>query len=339
MRARALRLSNLIRGRAAGYLLSSLLLASLISAAMPDDRNQGHDHYFNLEYDEAIADYRLLSKSDPDDPAAYNHLATAILYKELHRLGMLESSAFRGDNKFLEQQKPLPDPMVKRQFREVLYRGREIAETGLKANSDDATLLYALSNSFALEGNFDFMIDRAYFTALRHANRANGFSSELRKKHPDFVDAYLIAGVHQYVVGSLPFPVKILIAFGGMRGDKKKGEDWVAKVAREGKIARNEARTLLALLLRREKKPLEAAAILSGLMHDFPRNYVIQLELGAMYLDAGKKREALATFRDIRKKYDAKAPGFERLTARALGALQRKVEALEADLKRANGAG
>ena len=152
------------------------------------------------------------------------------------------------------------------------------------------------------------MIGRSYFAALRHANRANSFSKKLRKKHPDFVDAYLIAGVHQYVLGSLPFPVRILIAFGGMRGDKKKGEAWVAKVAQEGKIARHEARTLLALLLRREKRPLEAAEILSGLMDDFPRNYVIQLELGAMFLDAGKKEQALATFRDGGYALDSRSP-------------------------------
>ena len=331
-----MQLSNLIRPFWGRYLLPGLLLASLVSAAEPDYRSQGHDHYFNLEYDEAIEDYRRLSKSDPSNPSTYNYIATSILYKELHRLGMLESSAFRGDNKFLDQQKPLPDPAAKRKFREVLLRGREIAELAMKANPNDATLLYALSNSLALEGNFDFMIDRAYFAALRHARRANGFSSELRKKHPDFVDAYLIAGVHQYVVGSLPFPVKVLIAFGGMRGDKKKGEAWVEKVAREGKVARNEARTLLALLRRREKKPLEAAAILSGLMDDFPRNYVIQLELGSIYLDAGKKEQALAMFRNIRKKRQEKAPGFERLSERALDALERKIDALESELKQPN---
>ena len=333
----ALHLSSLIRRFSGSYILPGLLLTSFVSAAEPDYRSRGHDHYFNLEYDEAIVDYRRLSKSDPSNPSTYNYIATAILYKELHRLGMLESSAFRGDNKFLDQQKPLPDPAVKRKFQEVLWRGRAIAESGREANPDDATLLYALSNSFALEGNFDFMIDRAYFAALRHARRANGFSSELRKKHPDFVDAYLIAGVHQYVIGSLPFPVKILIAFGGMRGDKKKGEAWVEKVAQEGKLARNEARTLLALLRRREKKPLKAAAILRDLMDDFPRNYVIQLELGSMYLDAGKKEQALATFLDIEKKRQEKTLGFDKLSQRALGALRRKISTLESELKQANG--
>ena len=148
------------------YLLPGLLLASLVSAAEPDYRSQGHDHYFNLEYDEAIVDYRRLSKSDPSKPSTYNYIATSILYKELHRLGMLESSVFRGDNKFLDQQKPLPDPAVKRKFREVLWRGREIAELAMKANPDDATLLYALSNSFALEGNFDFMIRQGILRRL-----------------------------------------------------------------------------------------------------------------------------------------------------------------------------
>ena len=281
----ALRFAKIIHHSATNCVLSALLWASLASlAAAPDYRSQGHDHYFNVEYDEAIADYHRLLNSDPNDPAVYNHIATAILYKELHRLGMIESSAFRGDNRFLEQRKPRPDRAIRRKFREVLLQGREIAESVLEAGSDNPALLYALSNSFALEGNYDFMIDRSYFAALRHANRANRFSKELRKSHPDFVDAYLIAGVHQYVLGSLPFPVKILIAFGGMSGDKKKGEAWVAKVAREGKSARHEARTLLALLLRREKRPLEAAEILNRLMDDFPRNYVIQLELGAMYL-------------------------------------------------------
>ncbi len=62
-------LSNVTCRRASGRLLPVLLLASLALAADPDYRGQGHDHYFNLEYDEAIADYRQLLKSNPNDPA------------------------------------------------------------------------------------------------------------------------------------------------------------------------------------------------------------------------------------------------------------------------------
>ena len=77
----ALRSAKIIHHSAVNCVLPALLWASLASlAAAPDYRSQGHDHYFNLEYDEAIADYRRLLNSDPNDPAVYNHIATAILY-------------------------------------------------------------------------------------------------------------------------------------------------------------------------------------------------------------------------------------------------------------------
>ena len=173
------------------------------------------------------------------------------------------------------------------------------------------------------------MVDKDYFAALRNGRRAEKYSKRLRKKHPDFVDAYLIGGVQQYVLGSLPWPIKVLAAVGGMRGDKAKGEAWVRRVAEQGKYARHHARSLLAILLRREKRPMEAAEILEGLRADFPRNYVLSLELGSMYQDAGEKRLALSVFRDAKKKQLAGAGGYGGMPARTVRALDRKIEILK----------
>ena len=61
----ALSSAKIIHHSATSGVLPALLWASLASwAAAPDYRGQGHDHYFNLEYDEAIADYRRLLNSD-----------------------------------------------------------------------------------------------------------------------------------------------------------------------------------------------------------------------------------------------------------------------------------
>jgi hypothetical protein len=185
---------------------------------------------------------------------------------------MLETSAFKGDNQFLRQEKPQPDPALKEEFLSVLLDGRQLAEATLQKAPGDKMALYALSNSYGLEGNYDFMIDKTYFSALRNGGRARKYANDLIKKHPGFVDAYLVAGVHEYVVGSLPWIVKMMAAIGGIRGNKEKGETYVARVAREGELSRNEARSLLTLLLRRERRPLEAAKVLEGLIRDFPRN-------------------------------------------------------------------
>ena len=108
----------------------ALLLAPAPPATV-DYRQSGRNHFFNLEYDEAIADYSKLVEREPDDPLAYNHLASAQLYKELYRLGLLESSALRGENEFLKQQRPQADPQAKVRFEQTLERGRQAAEAVL----------------------------------------------------------------------------------------------------------------------------------------------------------------------------------------------------------------
>jgi tetratricopeptide (TPR) repeat protein len=325
-----MRLYSLLARALVGLLACGLALPGLSAAT--DYRAAGHNHYFNLEYDEAIDSYSHLLAENPQDALAYNHLATALLFKELLRLGMLETSAFKGDNQFLKQEKPQPDPALKEKFEKALLEGRRLAEATLEKSPDDKMALYVLSNNYGLQGNYDFMIDKSYFSALRNGSRARKYANQLIKKHPEFVDAYLVAGVHEYVVGSLPWVVKVMAAVGGIRGSKEKGERYVARVAQEGQLSRNEARSLLTLLLRRERRPLDAAVLLEGLTRDFPRNYVFYLELGSMYEDAGDPAKALTVFRSVRQKISANEHRFGRMPARSIGAVDRKVKDLEQQL-------
>src|SRR5574341_1542254 len=92
------------------------LLAGALAGGAVDYRQSGHSHFYNLEYDEAIADYTRLIEQEPNDPLAYNYLASAHLFQEMLRLGLLESSALRGDNEFLQRKKPTPDPQARARF-------------------------------------------------------------------------------------------------------------------------------------------------------------------------------------------------------------------------------
>jgi tetratricopeptide (TPR) repeat protein len=290
---------------------------------------QGHNHYFNLEYDDAVTNNRRALDLDPADPNTYNHIATAILFKELNRLGMLETSAFKGDNKFLEREKPQPDPQVAEKFREYLFEGRRRAETILETQPRDRMAWFALAQNYGLLANYQFMIEKSYVAALRNGQRARGFSNKLRKHYPQFIDGYLVAGVQEYVVGSLPWAIRALIALGGVRGSKEQGEEWVTMVADKGQLVRTEARMLLTLLHRRERRPLQAAEVLEGLIAEFPRNYVLRLEMGAMYEDAQKFGRALEVFQHTQDLVERKAPGYSRMPERLRGALQRKIQQLQ----------
>lgn len=290
---------------------------------------QGHNHYFNLEYDDAVANYRSALELDPADPNTYNHIATAILFRELNRLGMLETSAFKGDNKFLEREKPQPDPQVAEEFRKYLFEGRRRAEAILETQPRDRMSWFALAQSYGLQANYQFMIEKSYVAALRNGQRARGFSNKLRKHYPQFIDGYLVAGVQEYVVGSLPWAIRALIALGGVRGSKQQGEQWVTLVADKGRLVRTEARMLLTLLHRRERRPLRAAEVLEGLIAEFPRNYVLRLEMGAMYEDAQKFDRALEVFEQTQDLVERQAPGYSHMPERLRGALQRKIQQLQ----------
>ncbi len=319
--------------------LAALALAVVLTAPavwggrLEERLAAGNDHYFNLEYDEALRAYYDALALGGDKARIWNHIATTLLYQELNRLGKLETSAFRGDNEFLAHEKPEPDPERVNAFLGALHQARKLAEQALAADPRDRNALLSLSANYGLEANHQFMLEKSYFSALRSGNRARDYAEQLIKVDPDLVDAYLVPGVQEYVVGSLPWAVKALVALGGVRGNKDRGQKWVTRVAAEGDHLKTEARVLMTLLHRRESRPLEAAKVLEDLIDDYPRNYVLRLELGSMYLDAGEKEEGLKVFRTAKRMVERNEQRYGRMPKRLREALDRKIDEIAPQLR------
>lgn len=289
---------------------------------------KGDQHYFNLEYDEALWEYYQALEVEGESAAVWNAIATTYLYRELNRLGKLDTSAFKGDNAFLKEEKPDPDPEEIKKFIGAMQQARRLAEARLKEAPEDVEALLSLSANYAMQANYEFMIPKSYFSALGNAGTAKKYSRRALKADPDAVDALLVLGVHDYVIGSLPWAVKMIVAIGGLSGDKERGQQSVERVAREGERFQTEARVLMSVLHRREKRPLEAAEILAGLIEDYPRNYVLRLERASMFVDAGEEARALAEFREIRSLVQADRHRLGRMPKRLREALERRVESL-----------
>lgn len=311
---------------------STIVWMAITSAslfAVPDYRHSGDDHFFNLEFDQAIGDYTKLIEQNPADPIPYSDLATAQLYKEMYRLGLLDSTALMHDDRFVRDRHAQVDPMATQQVLDTLERSRRSAEKVLVRDPHNALALYSLCTDYALLGTYEFMLEKAWFAALRNGSRAQGYCEQARKADPQFIDAYLVLGVYQYATAGLPLPVKLFAAIGGLHGSKKKGIEYVSRVAQEGKYSRDAARVLLVVLYSREKRPLEAAGILEGLIADHPRNYLFGLELASVYSEAGESDRALSVLKNLLEKADQNAAGYRRLPRPAV---QRQMEILEARL-------
>src|SRR6266581_7140529 len=87
-------------------LLVCLTLVSTVWAAEPTPvtpandatTRRGFDHFYNMEYDKAIKDFESVVKEHPDDAFPNNYLLSAVLFKELYRVGAMNSEAYASDN-------------------------------------------------------------------------------------------------------------------------------------------------------------------------------------------------------------------------------------------------
>src|SRR6185295_18144316 len=92
----------------------------------------GFEHFYNLEYPEALAYFRAEAARNPDSPDIHNHIAQTVLYREMFRSGALESELVTGGNPFLRREALNPSAADEREFQDSINRALALAETKLK---------------------------------------------------------------------------------------------------------------------------------------------------------------------------------------------------------------
>jgi tetratricopeptide (TPR) repeat protein len=164
-----------------------------------------------------------------------------------------------------------------------------------------------------LRANYNFLVRKAWMDALRDATTARKLHNKVTELEPSMVDARLMQGVHDYVVGSLPWHLKALGFLAGFRGDKEGGIRTLEYVAAHGSLNRVDAEVLLCAIYRRERQPQKAVVLLESLTSRFPRNYLFRFEAAQMYGDLGDKKHALAAIQEIEDLKASGYPGYSRL--------------------------
>ncbi|MBV8550254.1 MAG: tetratricopeptide repeat protein [Acidobacteriaceae bacterium] len=275
--------------------------------------NPGFVHFYNLEFDEALADFSAQLKAHPDDPDAYNHVAQTILYREMYRDGALESQLVSGTNPFLRRAKMEVSAADKKQFNQNIDESIRLSDAILKRDPRDAQALYASSVAHGLRANYYFLVEKKWMAALHESIAGRRANDELLAIDSNFVDAHLISGVSHYIVGCLPFYLRALGSVNGFHGDKEGGVRELQLVAKQGVLNRYDAEVLLAAIYRRERRPKDAIPILQDVAGRFPRNYIFRFEQVQMYSDMGDKRAALDVIGQIEDLRRSGAPGYREI--------------------------
>src|ERR1700674_4082144 len=144
---------------------SAALLGAVPLSAQDPLVSEDYDHFYNLEYTEAIAAFTAETEQHPDDSNAWNHLAHATLFRAMYRGGALESELVTGSNPFLRRQKVKTTPAEDQQFYDAIDKALDLAQSRLRENEDDPRALGSLGVSYALRANYNFLVRKAWVDA------------------------------------------------------------------------------------------------------------------------------------------------------------------------------
>jgi tetratricopeptide (TPR) repeat protein len=263
----------------------------------PLTRN-GLEHFYNMEYDAAIRDFEVVVQKYPEDPFAVNHLASAIMWKEMYRIGALDTELYAKEA-FLTSRESPPDPKVKQRIKQLFDRAQSLADKRLQTNPNDTDALFARGLTRAMRATYMGVVDKSWFGALRSAVGARRDHERVLKLDPDYTDAKFVVGVHNYVMGSLSWAAKIGVALVGLSGNKQKGIQYLYDAVNANGETSVDARIALSLFLRREQRYKEAITLVEYLTEHYPHNYLAALEHANLLNASGRGPEAIATYRKL----------------------------------------
>src|ERR1700729_2102462 len=177
--------------------LAALMTAGSLFAAGPTANQwiqEGDEDFYNLDYDQSITAYEKAVAGSPEDPVFHNHLAQALLYREMFRDGALESELVSGNNSFLRRPKMEPPADVEKRFFADVDGSIKSCQVRIAKNPRDTVALHTLSVAFALRANYGFLVRKSWRASLYDSSQARKYDNQVTDIDPGNYDARLLQG-------------------------------------------------------------------------------------------------------------------------------------------------
>ncbi len=269
---------------------------------------EAYEHFYNLDYPGAVERFERFHAQHPGYPQATALLLNAVIFQELYRLDLLDTTFYANDGFLSGKHATEEDPKMRDRIFALADEAVCEADWRIDRNANDVDALYARGWVRSLRCAYMAMVERSFSGGFRLATKAKDDEAKVLQLDPDYIDAKLVVGVYEYVVGALPWPFKLLIGFAGVTGSKTRGLEMLRDDGNRGVTTSVEARTVITLFLRREGKYKEAIQVVRSLKSQYPHDYLFCLEEANLRKDAGEGMGAAAAYREVLA--DAAKPGY-----------------------------
>jgi len=288
----------------------SAIAQQIHADALRDDPlvGEAYRHFYDLDYPACIANLEKVKAAHPGDPSAAVFLLEARVFEELYRQDLLDTTFYANDG-FLTGKHPTPEDAA---VRDRIFALQEEVERDTEArlikNSRDVDALYARGWGRSLRAAYMAMVERSFSAAFHMALQAHSDEVKVLQIDPSYVDAKLVVGTYQYVIGALPWGFKLLFGFAGITGSKTRGMEMLQDDFTRGPMTSTEAGTIITLFERREGKYKDAIVVVRKLQAKYPHDFLFALEEANLRKDAGEGMAAAAAYETLLS--EAGKPGF-----------------------------
>ncbi len=247
----------------------------------------GFESLYDLNFDAAQAEFSDWKARHPDDPLGPAAAASAYLFQEFDRLGVLQSELFRDNQAFQRRRKLTPDPRLKDRFDSELTLAEMLAAKQLTIDPASVNALLAMTMTNGLRADYAALIERKDGASLSYTKKGRKSAEKLLMIDSRCYDAYLALGVENYLLGTKPAPVRWLLRAGGANTNRGEGLRELQLTAERGHFLKPFAKLLLAVAALRRHDDQNAKLILSELHREFPHNLLYERELARLQTERG----------------------------------------------------
>jgi len=239
-------------------------------------------HLYGFEFEDTHSVLNAYISTHPREALPYAVRSAGYLFYELDRLGILEGQFYTDDDRIVAKKKLDADPQVRIALWKAIDETQSRALATLQAKPGDTGSLFAMSTAFGVASDYQALVEKRQIKSLSSTRQANEYAQRLLKLQPPFYDAYVSAGISEYLLGSLPFFIRWFVHFDNVQGGKGQAVQDLELVERQGLYLKPFARILLAIIYLREKKPERSREFLQVLAREFPTNPLYARELARL---------------------------------------------------------
>jgi hypothetical protein len=245
--------------------------------------DRGFRQMYNLNFDEAHKTFAEWEREHPADPLGPVSNAAAYLFAEFDRLNILHSEFFVENSMFHRRPKVTPDATVRQAFDQELDKSAGLSDKILMQTPDDPDALFAKILTLGLRADYEALIERREFDALKVIKSSRATAERLLMIQPNYYDAYLAIGVENYLFSLKSAPMRWILQAGGAETDRDRGVEDLRLTAEKGRYLNPYARLLLAVAALRDKDVPKARDLLAALAREFPHNRLYAQELAQLH--------------------------------------------------------